>query len=67
MARPEPPDTPRRPLAARLRNTTAERRQNRLQLGSCSTCHHDDYVSVILGMEYVLSLRCDRCLAVHTV
>jgi hypothetical protein len=66
MANPDPPNTPRRPLAATLRNTTEERRQNRLQLGPCSACDHAE-VSVMLRTEYVLYLRCDRCLSMRTV
>jgi hypothetical protein len=52
------------PLRAMLQG--AERRQDRFRPDPCSACGHDQ-VRVMLRTDYVLYLRCDRCLTMRTV
>jgi hypothetical protein len=60
-----PPELPRHPLPATLRDQPAERRQNRLKPDPCTACGHE--VHVMLRTPYVLYMRCDRCLAMWSV
>ena len=60
------PDVPRKPLRATLTSSPGERRQNRVEPNACAACGHDE-VRVMLRTAYVLYLRCERCLAMHTV
>jgi hypothetical protein len=58
-------ETTRKPLSATLRTTTEERRHTRLTPDPCATCGNDQ--RVMLRTDYVLYLRCDRCLTMCTV
>jgi hypothetical protein len=60
------PDAPRQPLRATLSGTPVERRQNRFEPEACAGCGHDQ-MRVMLRTDYVLYLRCERCLAMRTV
>ncbi len=59
-------DAPRHPTHTTPTDGPEERRQNGFRPDPCSGCGHDQ-VRIMLHTEYVLYVRCERCLTMHTV